>query len=187
VSNSPSALGLDGNYGNKIDSTMPESVDTSLTHRFDERWTGYLGTNWTRWSRVQRVQAVNLGVSPLGMQMGFGAFGDDFKWHDTWTVAAGGSYQLSPIWLLRGGFAYDPTPASDANRNVRVPVGNRRAVSLGAAYSPDANLTVDMAYGYLWEPTTAVNQADTTGVQPSYSAKYHNSAHVISTQISYRF
>ena len=52
VSNSPSAFGLDGKYANKIDITLPESVDTSFTHQFDERWTGYVGTTWTRWSRI---------------------------------------------------------------------------------------------------------------------------------------
>lgn len=187
VINSPSAFGLDGKYSNKIDTTLPESVDTSLTHHFDERWTGYLGTSWTRWSRVQRTEAVNSGVSPLGLQLGFGTFGDDFKWHDTWSVAAGASYQLSPQWLLRSGFAYDPSPTRDADRNVRVPVGNRKAVSFGSAYSPGADLTIDITYGYLWEPAASLNQANTTGVQPSYSAKYHNSAHVIATQMTYRF
>jgi long-chain fatty acid transport protein len=187
VSNSPSAFNLDGKYGNRIDTTTPESVDTSFTHHFDERWTGYLGTTWTRWSRVQRVEAVNSGVSPLGQQLGFGSFGDDFKFHDTWSAAVGASYQLSPQWLLRSGYAYDQSPARDANRNVRVPVGNRKAVTVGAKYALDADLSIDIAYGYLWEPTTSVNQANITGVQPSYSANYHNSANVISTQISYRF
>jgi long-chain fatty acid transport protein len=187
VSNSPGAFNLDGKYGNRINTTMPESVDTSVTHHFDERWTGYLGTTWTRWSRVQRVEAVNSGVSPVGQQLGFGSFGDDFKWHDTWSAAVGASYQLSPQWLLRSGFAYDQSPVRNANRNVRVPVGNRNAVTVGAKYSPGADLSIDIAYGYLWEPTASVNQANTTGVQPSYSANYHNSANVIAAQISYRF
>jgi long-chain fatty acid transport protein len=66
-------------------------------------------------------------------------------------------------------------------------VGNRNAVTVGARYSPGADLSIDIAYGYLWEPTTSVNQANITGVQPSYSANYHNSANVIAAQISYRF
>ncbi|CAI8714873.1 long-chain fatty acid transport protein [Pseudomonas sp. IT-196MI5] len=187
VSNSPSAFGLDGKYSNKIDITLPESLDTSFTHHFNERWTGYLGATWTRWSRVQRIEAVNSGVPPLGQQLGFNSFGDDFKLHDTWSMAVGASYQLSPQWLLRSGFAYDPSPARNADRNVRLPVGDRKAVTLGIGFSPDTDLTIDLAYGYLWESTTSVSQANTTGVQPGYSAKYDNSAHIIGTQITYRF
>lgn len=187
VSNTPSAFSLDGNYRNRIDTTMPESVDTSFTHHFDERWTGYLGTTWTRWSRIQRVEAVNSGLSPLGLQLGFDNFGDDFKWHDTWSAAAGASYRYSRQWLLRGGFAYDQSPARNANRNVRVPVGNRRAVTLGASYTLGSDLVIDIAYGYLREPTVSLDQANASGVQPGYRADYHNSAHVLATQMSYRF
>lgn len=187
VTDTPSAFGLDGSYPNRIDTTLPESVDASFTHHFDERWTGYLGATWTRWSRIPRVQAVNSGVSPLGLQLGFGTFGDDFRLHDSWAEAVGASYQYSPQWLLRTGFAYDASPARNANRSVRFPVGNRKAVTFGAGYQRSTNLTIDLAYGYLWEPANLVNQADTTGVQPGYSATYHNSAHVIAIQVSYRF
>jgi long-chain fatty acid transport protein len=51
VSGSPSVIPLDGNYDNKIDITMPESVDTSITHHFNSRWTGYLGTTWKRFRK----------------------------------------------------------------------------------------------------------------------------------------
>lgn len=183
----PAAFGLDGSYPNKIESTLPESVDTSLTHRLDERWTAYLGAVWTRWSRIQRVQAVNSGLSPLGQQLGFGNFGDDFLWRDTWSAALGASYRLSPQWLLRTGYAYDQSPARNANRNVRVPVANRKAISVGAGYTLGPDLTIDIAYGYLREPTTALNQPNLSGVQPAYQANYHNSANVLSTQLSYRF
>ena len=72
ISGSPSVVPLDGKYDNKIDLTMPESVDTSITHHFNSRWTGYLGTTWKRWSRIQKVEAVNSGLSPLGQAAGLG-------------------------------------------------------------------------------------------------------------------
>lgn len=187
VKDSPAMFGLDGSYPNLLESTLPESVDTSLTHRLDERWTVYLGANWTRWSRIQRIQAINSGVSPMGQQLGFGSFGDDFSWRDSWSAALGASYRLSPQWLLRAGYAYDQTPARDANRNVRVPVANRKAVTLGAGYALGPDLSIDIAYGYLREPTTLVNQPNLSGAQPSYRANYHNSANILATQLSYRF
>ncbi|MNF77466.1 putative outer membrane protein precursor [compost metagenome] len=187
VSGSPSAIPLDGNYDNKIDITMPESMDTSITHHFNSRWTGYLGTTWKRWSRIQKVEAVNSGLSPLGQAAGLGSVTEEMNWRDTWAAAVGASWQLNQQWLLRAGYAYDPSPIRNADRSVRVPVGNRQAVTLGGAYSPNADLTIDFAYGYLWDSKVSVKQSNNSGLQPEYSAKYDNSANGFSVQATYRY
>ncbi|EJM59225.1 outer membrane protein transport protein [Pseudomonas sp. GM48] len=187
VSGSPSVIPLDGNYDNKIDLTMPESVDTSITHHFNSRWTGYLGTTWKRWSRIKKVEAVNSGLSPLGQAAGLGSVTEEMNWHDTWSTAVGASLQLNQQWLLRAGYAYDPSPIGNADRSVRVPVGNRQAVTLGGAYSPNSDLTIDFAYGYLWDSKASVKQSNNSGLQPEYSAKYENSANGFSVQATYRY
>ncbi|MFS2197827.1 outer membrane protein transport protein [Pseudomonas sp. Pseusp3] len=187
VSGSPSVIPLDGKYDNKIDLTMPESVDTSITHHFNSRWTGYLGATWKRWSRVKKVEAVNSGLSPLGQAAGLGSVTEEMNWHDTWATAVGASFQLNRQWLLRAGYAYDPSPIGNADRSVRVPVGNRQAVTLGGAYSPSSDLTIDFAYGYLWDSKVSVKQSNNSGLQPEYSAKYDNSANGVSVQATYRY
>ncbi|WP_454876171.1 outer membrane protein transport protein [Pseudomonas farris] len=187
VTGSPSVIPLDGKYDNTIDLTMPESVDTSITHRFNNRWTGYLGAIWTRWSRIQKVEAVNSGLSPLGQAAGLGRVTEEMNWRDTWSTAVGASYQLNQQWLLRAGYAYDPSPIRNADRSVRVPVGNRQAVTLGGAYSPNSDLTIDFAYGYLWDSKASVKQSNNSGLQPEYSANYENSANGISVQATYRY
>jgi long-chain fatty acid transport protein len=180
-------LGLNGKYAASLTTTLPESVDTSFTHHFNDRWTGYLGATWTRWSRLSKLEAINKGVSPLGQQLGFGTIGEELNWHDTTAVAVGASYQLDEQWVLRGGFAYDPSPTTNANREVRIPVGNRRALTFGAGYSPNEDLTFDLAYAYLWEGSSSISQANTSGLQPAYSAKYENSANGVAVQMTYRF
>ena len=187
VSGSPSVVPLDGNYDNKIDLTMPESVDTSITHHFNSRWTGYLGTTWKRWSRIKKVEAVNSGLTPLGQAAGLGSVTEEMNWRDTWSTAVGASWQWNQQWLLRAGYAYDPSPIRNADRSVRVPVGNRQAVTLGGAYSPSPDLTIDFAYGYLWDSKVSVKQSNDSGLQPQYSANYRNSANGISVQATYRY
>ncbi len=187
VTGSPRVIPLDGKYDNKIDLTMPESVDTSITHHFNSRWTGYLGTTWKRWSRIQKVEAVNSGLSPLGQAAGLGRVTEEMNWRDTWSTAVGASWQLNQQWLLRAGYAYDPSPIRNADRSVRVPVGNRQAVTLGGAYSPNSDLTIDFAYGYLWDSKASVKQSNNSGLQPEYSANYENSAHGIAVQATYRY
>ena len=187
VAGSPSVIPLDGNYKSKIDITMPESVDTSITHHFNNRWTGYLGTTWKRWSRIEKVETNNSGLSPLGEAAGLGRMTEEMNWRDTWSTAVGASYQWNQQWLLRVGYAYDPSPIRNADRSVRIPVGNRQAVTLGGAYSPNSDLTIDFAYGYLWDSKVSVNQSNNSGLQPEYSANYNNSANGISVQATYRY
>ncbi|MBE8598628.1 outer membrane protein transport protein [Pseudomonas cyclaminis] len=187
VSDSPGFLDQNGKYDAKIDITLPESLDTSITHHFNDRWTGYVGANWTRWSRLKKIETVNSGVSALGQLAGLNDLVEPLNWRDTWSAALGAAYQLNPEWVLRAGYAYDPSPIDNASRSVRVSTGNRQSVTLGAGYSPRSDLTIDVAYGYVWESTAPVNLANTTGVQPAYSAKFDNSANGLVTQVSYRF
>lgn len=187
VSDSPAAFRLNGRYGTSMDVTLPESVDTSLTYRFDEKLTGYLGTTWTRWSRLKDLTAENKGIPPLGLALGFGTVGEQVNFHDIWSVAIGTSYQLTPQWVLRTGFAYDPSPTKNEDRIVRIPVGDRRTVTVGAGYSPTNELTIDIAYAYLWENTAPISQSNSSGLQPAYSSKYENSAHGLTAQMTYRF
>lgn len=180
-------FGLNGKYKTSMDVTLPESVNSSFTHHFNERWTGYLGSTWTRWSRLSKLESQNKGVPPLGQQLGFNTIGEELNWHDTLSVTVGAAYQLDKQWVLRTGFAYDPSPTTNSDREVRIPVGNRRALTLGTGYSPNADLTIDVAYAYLWENRSSVSQANTSAIQPAYSAKYENSANVLTAQLTYRF
>ena len=187
VSDSPDFLSLNGKYNATVDIDTPELLDTSITHHFDDRWTGYLGTTWTRWSRLKEFEAVNSNVSPIGQAAGLGRVGEKLNWHDTWSTAVGASYELNSQWLLRAGFAYDPAPVRNADRSVRIPVANRKSVTLGAAYSPNTDMTIDVAYGYLWDSEASVNQSSDSGLQPAYSAKFNNSANGLAVQLTYRY
>ncbi|MBB4865534.1 long-chain fatty acid transport protein [Pseudomonas nitritireducens] len=187
VSNSPAGL-FDSRMDASLDITLPESLDLSVTQKLDDRWTVYGGTTWTRWSRLKSIEVQNTGA-PIAS---FDTIGEDLSWHDTWSAAIGTSYQVNDQWVLRTGFAYDPSPTTNEHRTVRIPVGDRKIFTLGAGYSPNADMTIDVAYAYLWESTAGVNQPDGQELaglqlQPAYSAKYDNSAHGLTAQMTYRF
>lgn len=184
--------GLNGEYDAQLDFTTPETVDTSVTYKLDDKWTLYAGATWTRWSRLQEIVVENdgtpsvLGLSPLA------EVSEELKWNDTWSYAIGASYQLNPQWVLRTGLAFDPSPAENAHRSVRIPVGNRKVFSVGAGWSPSDDLTIDVAYSYLHENAAKVNQETTElapGVEiaPGFSGEYNNSAHGLGLQATYRF
>ena len=87
--------------------------------------------------------------------------------------------------MLRTGFTVDQSPTNNHDRSPRIPTGDRKVFSLGAGWSPNDDMTIDVAYSYLWEEDTKVNQVSAT--KGSYQAKYENSAHGIGASLTYRF
>lgn len=170
-----------GSHKATLDFTSPESADTSVTYKANDKWTLYAGATWTRWSQLDSIVAELKQPLP-----GFSEVSEDLNWDDTWSYAIGVAYQLNPSWVLRSGFTLDESPTSNADRTVRIPVSNRKIVSLGAGWNIDQDWTLDFAYAYLRESKGRVNQTNhATGTQ--YAAEYRNSAHGAGVQVTHRF
>ncbi|RRV11904.1 transporter [Stutzerimonas xanthomarina] len=173
-----------GKYDASLDLTTPESVDVSLTHELNDDWTLYAGAMWTRWSRFEAIVIENEGMSPM-LPSSVQTIVEEQDWHDTWSYAIGAAYKLNRTWTLRSGLAFDQSPTNNEHRSPRIPTGDRTAVSFGLAWNPTDDVTVDLAYSYLWEEDTKVRrETPTRGV---YNATYENSAHGFGAALSYRF
>ncbi len=173
-----------GKYDASLDLTTPESVDVSLTHELNDDWTLYAGAMWTRWSRFESIIIENEGMPAL-LPSTVQRIVEEQDWHDTWSYAIGAAYKLNRTWTLRSGLAFDQSPTNNVHRSPRIPTGDRTAVSLGLAWNPTDDVTVDLAYSYLWEEDTKVRrESPTRGV---YNATYENSAHGFGAALTYRF
>lgn len=170
-------------YDASLDITTPESVDFSVTHQLDDKWTLYAGSTWTRWSRLKEISVENSGV-PAALNSRFGTITEEQNWHDTWAHAIGASYQLNKQWVLRTGLSVDQAPTNNVNRSPRIPTGDRKIFSLGAGWSPTDDLTIDVAYSYLREESVKINNSN--GRQ-NYSAEYENYANGFGVGATYRF
>ncbi|BBP84444.1 hypothetical protein PHLH8_40860 [Pseudomonas sp. Pc102] len=173
-----------GKYDASLDLETPESVDFSVTHDLNADWTLYAGSTWTRWSRLKDITVENKGVGGL-LAGNLGTITEEQDWRDVWSYAVGASYKLNPQWTLRAGLAYDQTPTRNEHRSPRIPTDDRKILSLGAAWSPSDDWTVDVAYSYLKEDDAEVNQ--TSATKGRYTSTYKNSAHGLGAQVTYRF
>ena len=137
--------------GSKYDASLkiktPESVDFSITHELDDQWTLYAGSTWTRWSRLEAITVNNKGV-PAALAPTLSQISEEQNWHDTWAHAIGASYKLNKEWVLRTGFTVDQSPTNNVNRSPRIPTGDRKIFSIGAGWSPNEDMTIDVAYSY---------------------------------------
>lgn len=168
-----------GTYDASLELTTPESVDFSVTHELNADWTLYAGSTWTRWSRLQEIRADNKGVGGL-LAGNLSSISEPQNWHDTWAHAVGAAYKLNPQWTLRAGLAVDQSPTNNTDRSPRIPTGDRKIVSLGTAWSPNDDVTIDLAYSYLMEDDAHIERDD-------YRATYKNTAHGLGAQVTYRF
>ncbi|WP_445938668.1 OmpP1/FadL family transporter [Pseudomonas sp.] len=168
-----------GTYDASLELTTPESVDFSVTHDLNADWTLYAGSTWTRWSRLEEIRADNKGVGGL-LASGLTSISEPQNWHDTWAHAVGAAYKLNRQWTLRAGLAVDQSPTNNTDRSPRIPTGDRTILSLGTAWSPNDDVTIDLAYSYLMEDDAHIERDD-------YSATYKNTAHGLGAQVTYRF
>lgn len=168
-----------GTYDASLELTTPESVDFSVTHELDADWTLYAGSTWTRWSRLQEIRADNKGVGGL-LAGNLSSISELQNWHDTWAHAVGAAYKLNSQWTLRAGLAVDQSPTNNIDRSPRIPTGDRTIFSLGTAWSPNEDVTIDLTYSYLMEDDAHIERDD-------YSATYKNTAHGLGAQVTYRF
>ncbi len=173
-----------------LDLTTPETVNFSITQQMTDRLKLMFGASWSRWSKFQEIRVTGDARPEIT--------NEEQNYRNAWAFAVGGEYQLNPTWVLRAGLTLDETPSNDQDRSVRIPSDDRRIFSLGAGWSPTENLTVDLAYSYLTERTTRVEQtradhlaSPATGGVPvggaTYSADYKNEAHGFGAQLTYRF
>ncbi len=166
----------------RLDLTTPETVNFSITQEMTDRLKLMAGASWTRWSRFDEI----LVTDPSGDEITF----EEQDYSNAWAYSVGGEYQLNPQLALRAGVTLDFTPTSDEFRSARIPSDDRRIFSVGAGWSPTDDLTLDLAYSYLTERSTRVDQErrDAEGqITSTYTADYKNEAHGFGAQLTYRF
>jgi long-chain fatty acid transport protein len=90
------------------------------------------------WSEFDRVEL----SAPAGAFIA-----EDYR--DTWTVAGGADYVVSPRLTVRGGAYYDETPTQNGRRNPSVPDANRLSLNAGASYRIGQRTMLDVAVEYI--------------------------------------
>jgi long-chain fatty acid transport protein len=67
------------------------------------------------------------------------------NYKNTWSLAVGFDKSLGEQITLRAGVQVDPTPTRDANRDPRVPDGDRINYNVGATYRMSERISLDAA------------------------------------------
>ena len=138
--------------------TVPQRVILSGYHELTDRLAVMGNFGWDNWSQFGEAEVGVVSDPPRSLTT-------VSNYKDTYHVAIGGQYRLNPEWLLNGGFAYDSSMVSAANRSLALPVGATYKWGLGANYlmSPKVKLGFSYELSYIGDLSVSQNRGPLAG------------------------
>ncbi|MGO9062057.1 MAG: OmpP1/FadL family transporter [Candidatus Binataceae bacterium] len=136
--------------------TVPQEVMVSVYREVTDRLALLGNVNWQNWSHFGLVGISVNSTNPTNLTQ-------NLNYQDTWGIAGGMQYKVSPEFLISAGFAYDSSMVSDGSRTVSAPVGAQYRYAAGAQYRWNEHLTTGLAYEFMWEGKMPLEQSRQTG------------------------
>ena len=117
---------------------LPDIVTVSMMHRLTPRARAMLTARWYNWSVFEQIAITS----------GTGTSVKELHYRDSFSVSAGGEYDVSPAVTLRAGTMFDRTPTNPQYLTTRVPDGDRVWLSGGATWNMSDKLAVNLSYAH---------------------------------------
>jgi long-chain fatty acid transport protein len=105
---------------------------------------------WENWSKFGQVDVSVVSSTTTSLTT-------TSKFDDTYHVGIGTQYRLNPEWLLNGGFAYDSSMVSDANRSIALPLAASYKYGIGANWLKSPNVKLGFSYELVYLGDMPIN------------------------------
>ncbi len=162
------------------DVEIPAVLNVSYFTRLGDRWDLMADAQWTQWSTIENLTFVRANGTVLQNTP------ENFR--NTWKLALGANYRTSPQWTLRGGIALDKSPVQRAFLTPRLPDGDRTWLTLGARYTANPKLTVDVGAAYLFVKKSSIDaNGGSTAANGLINGYYDSRTVILSAQLNYAF
>jgi long-chain fatty acid transport protein len=153
----------------------------SAYHEFTDKFALMGNAGWQNWSAFGRPDVTIRGGGPTR------EFTVDQGYNDTWHVAIGAHYRLTPAWLIMGGFAYDSSAVPDSRRTVAFPVDQQFRYALGVQYAVSKTMTLGAAYTLIDAGSAPVTQTRGPLAGTLVGDYSPNLIHAIGFNLAWRF
>lgn len=164
--------------------TTPATLSLGAYHEFDNGLALMADVAWTEWSEFDelRIEFKN-SAQPDNVT--------SEDWDDSFFVALGASYRLTPDFMLNGGIAHDESPIPDDTRTPRIPGADRYWVSLGGEYELTSNISLNASYTHIFVDDGDINLVtdgtDENTFRGNLSGRYENQIDIITLGGTIRF
>jgi len=160
---------------------LPQVASIAIAQQLGPKLRLLADYTWTGWDSVQSLAV----IITSGPASGFPASIEQLNFKNSWRAGVGAEYQMSPLWLLRGGIAYDRSPVQDEFRTPRLPDNDRTWLAIGASLRPNEQWTVDFGYAYLFVKDGSSNLVDPR--LGNLIGNYSSNINILGVQASMRF
>jgi long-chain fatty acid transport protein len=159
---------------------LPAMAELAIDQRITDNWSVQSSINWFGWSSFDVLEAELADNSTL-------LIGEE-GFENNWKYSLGTTFELSPDWTLRGGYAYDQGAATDEHRSLNIPDTDRQWYSIGASYQFSDSSSIDLAWLKVKGKEASLSEYTSVGpLSSSLSASQKSSANIFSAQINFRF
>ena len=159
--------------------TFPQNIGLGVAYNITPKWLLAMDVNWVDWSVVEEevFDFKDNIFSPDDITL-------PRRWKDTYQWRVGMEYILKDRWMLRGGYAYDPSPVPSETLDPAYLDGDQQILCLGGGYRVKL-AAIDLAYEYIFfnrcrEVTKSIHIPPTDG-------KYKGSMHTVELALSLHF
>ena len=174
------------------------AIDSPGTAKFTTPWMATASARYALTdslslnAQVQRIgwgEFKAIAVASTGIPTNGGVQVTPERYRSTTSEALGVDYKVNPLWTVRAGVQYDPTPTRNSNRSARVPDGNRLLFGAGTTLQVSRKLSFDLAGAYIHFDDSRVNSASNpTGFSPvDLTGSVEGEGVVLSGGAHYRF
>ncbi|PXX54668.1 long-chain fatty acid transport protein [Pseudomonas sp. LAMO17WK12:I10] len=151
-SNAPLVSRLDGT-NLELDLKVPQTATLSLYQQLDSRWALLASVNWQDWSKFGDIE-IDVETNAGGAR----STTIDAHFKDTYQLALGAQYQMTPDLLWDFGIAYDTSAVSDGNRTLTVPMSAAWRFAAGLTYSLNKETDLNFSWVTVWMGDMSVDQ-----------------------------
>jgi long-chain fatty acid transport protein len=159
--------------------TVPQEVMVSVYREVTDRLALLGNVNWQNWSQFGLVGIAVDSANPRSLTQ-------NLDYQDTYQIAAGAQYKVSPQLLFSAGFAYDSRMVTDSTRTVSAPVGAMYRYGAGAQYQWNEHLTTGLSDEFQWQGKLSLSQSRLS--RTTLSGQFANTLiNFFSLNLAYRF
>lgn len=161
---------------------FPDMVNMGWSFQPAKRWDVEIGGQWTNWADMKNADV------RFDNQTYVTNTKTPFNWKNTWTARLGGTYALTDLWKLSGGYFYTTSPTRESTYTPLVPDGNHHVLSVGGTFNKGA-LTIGIPAVLILQTGTSDIQNNVTDVTSyqNVNGKYDLIAFQLGVSAGWRF
>jgi long-chain fatty acid transport protein len=136
-----------------LDLPLAQKVEISAYWDVTERIALLLSAGWEDWSTL-RTTAVSVNGGTASVPLAF---------EDTWRIAGGIHYHVTPEWMLQTGYAYDSSALKNKNRTTALPIDEQHRLGFGVLHTYSDSLKVGCNFEWVSLGNSKVRTANVRG------------------------